>query len=387
MSDPSLPQNAPVNFVVSGTLDAAVSILGGSWGGSIGGQAYANALIYVNGSFGSTLIGGPEGVCFGYGIPNLNLCTDFGMSNSHFSVPFTGKNGEVVSLNYGLTAKVEPISAGSAYPDAVGYGDIGATVDAAHTMTVNVDPTTLGESILSGSGHDYSTLATPEPSSALLLSAGLGALAGLGRRRKRESAVRLPTPPFRRGTTARTALAFRSPGRAGVKPSPFPQTVRCSAPTCELPRIAVLQVTSRSRFTSSIHLPSRSGRRSLRPSSTLRIMSATWGQRRYPTLTCLWRGPVFAGQTYLLAVSALDGFDGQLYTQSATDIYSGGASYYGIVAVPEPATAALVLVVSAPWASLFDAAVREGTRSDSAQASSRSRPRPRTLTPAGTRLS
>jgi len=72
--------------------------------------------------------------------------------------------------------------AGSAYGPSY-YGEIGATADAVHTMTVNVDPTTLGESILSGSGHDYSTLATPEPSSALLLSSGVGVLASLGRRR------------------------------------------------------------------------------------------------------------------------------------------------------------------------------------------------------------
>ena len=97
-------------------------------------------------------------------------------------------------------------------------------------------------------------------------------------------------------------------------------------------------------------------------------MSATWGQRRYPTLTCLWRGPVFSQADLLLAVSALDGFDGQLYTQSATDIYSGGASYYGIVAVPEPATTALVLVgVGAMGLAVQAPAVREGTRWDRAR--------------------
>ncbi len=88
LSDPSLPLNAPVNFVVSGTLDAAVSTVGG---GSIGGQADATAVIVVSGSFGSSVIGGPEAVCCGIGIHNLNLCTDCTVPNARFFVSFAEK--------------------------------------------------------------------------------------------------------------------------------------------------------------------------------------------------------------------------------------------------------------------------------------------------------
>ena len=200
LSDPSLPLNAPVNFVVSGTLDAAVSTVGG---GSIGGQAYATAVIVVSGSFGSSVIGGPEGVCFGIGIPNLNLCTDFAMPKSRFFVSFAGKNGEVVSLKLPVGGYSQSDAGRLRLRPLVLWRNRGDGGRRSHD-TVNVDPTTLGESILSGSGHDYSTLATPEPSSALLLSAGVGVLASLGRRR------------WPRHTRAEGRASLRPSGRGGL---------------------------------------------------------------------------------------------------------------------------------------------------------------------------
>jgi hypothetical protein len=183
LSDPSLPLDAPLDFVVSGTLDAPLS---GRSGSDAEAAYYSQAFIYVSGSFGSTLLGGPEGVCYGIGIPNLNLCTDYDMPHSYFYQPFTGKNGEVVSLNYGLAVTVEPMSTGSAYGPSEFYGEMGATIDAVHT--VNVDPTTTGESILSASGHDYSTV--PEPPSTLLAivaMAGCTILRGVGQGSRRDT--------------------------------------------------------------------------------------------------------------------------------------------------------------------------------------------------------